>query len=247
MLLFAPMARFIPRAALAGILLVSAFRMVDWKALRYHLRATRFDQVIVAATALAAVAISVEFCILIGVVLSFLLAVPRAGRMTRTEFIVTREGVVRERLADDPACERMLVFGLEGELFFGSSAALDEHLDSIEERAVGHAKVVVLRAKRLRNPDAVGMHELAKFLDRMEAKGVRVILCGVRRDLRHGLRRSGLAARLGDEQIFLERTTKGSSTVDAIAAAYRYLGDDRCAECPRKGNGAAATLAHFQV
>ena len=89
MLLFAPYARFIPRAALAGILMLSAWRMVDRHALLYHLRATRFDAAIVATTAFAAVAISVEFCVLIGVFMSFMLAVPRAGRMLLTEFVVT--------------------------------------------------------------------------------------------------------------------------------------------------------------
>src|SRR5262249_17494642 len=71
MLAFAPYARFIPRATLAGILVVSAFKMIDWHALSYHWRATRFDATIVAATSLAAVFISVEFCVLIGVFLSF--------------------------------------------------------------------------------------------------------------------------------------------------------------------------------
>ena len=46
-LLFAPLARYIPRAALAGILMVSAARLVDRKQLVYHLRATRFDMGIV--------------------------------------------------------------------------------------------------------------------------------------------------------------------------------------------------------
>jgi SulP family sulfate permease len=56
MLAFAPFARFIPRSALAGILMVSAWKMVDWRAPRYHLRATRFDAAIVAVTAFSRVA-----------------------------------------------------------------------------------------------------------------------------------------------------------------------------------------------
>ena len=78
MLVFAPYARYIPRAALAGILMVSAWKMVDWRALAYHLRATRFDAAIVGGTAFSAVSISIEFCVLIGVFMSFLL--DRAAR-----------------------------------------------------------------------------------------------------------------------------------------------------------------------
>ena len=108
MLVFAPYARFIPRAALAGILMLTAWRMVDRHALAYHLRATRFDAAIVAATAISAVAISIEFCVLIGVFMSFLLTVPRAGRMLLTEFVVTpgrrrpRAAARRRGLRPDP-------------------------------------------------------------------------------------------------------------------------------------------------
>ena len=73
--------------------MVSAWKMVDWRALAYHLRATRFDAAIVAATALSrGRSISIEFCVLIGVFMSFMLAVPRAGRMLLTEFVITRRG-----------------------------------------------------------------------------------------------------------------------------------------------------------
>jgi len=170
-LAFAPFARFIPRAALAGILIVSAWKMVDRRALLYHLRATRFDAAIVAATAFSAVFISIEFCVLIGVMMSFLLAVPRAGRMLLTEFVLTDEGGVHERLPDDDPCGHILIFGLEGEMFFGATAALEQHLGTIENRITPEIQVVVLRLKRARNPDAVGLALLEGFLERTKARG----------------------------------------------------------------------------
>src|SRR3990172_3663911 len=84
-LLFSPLAMYIPRATLAGILIVSAWRMIDYHRLIYHLRATRFDVGIVFATAFSAVFISVEFCIMIGIFLSFVFYVPKAARMHLTE------------------------------------------------------------------------------------------------------------------------------------------------------------------
>lgn len=220
--LFAPWARYIPKAALAGMLIVSAWRMMDIPNLLHHARATRFDAIIIAATAFSAIAISIEFCITIGIVLSFLLAVPRAGQMSRTEFFVDETGVVDERKEGEPVPDDMLIFGLEGELFFGSAIALDEHFDAIEERAK-HTRVVVLRVKRLRNPDAVGLTELQRFLRRMRAHGVRVLLCGVRADMHEGLRRIGILDELDPDQVFLESDRRGSSTLDAIRAARRFI------------------------
>ncbi len=79
-LLFAPYAYYIPKSALAGILMLSAWRLVDRHQLVYYLRTTRFDAWIVALTAISAVAVSVEFCVLIGVFMSFVLYVPQAAR-----------------------------------------------------------------------------------------------------------------------------------------------------------------------
>jgi len=232
--LFAPWARYIPRAALAGMLMVTAWKMVDRRVLHYHLRATRFDAVIVAATALSAVAVSVEFCVLIGTFLSFMLAVPRAGRMLLTEFVLTEQGRIHERLPGDVPCPRLLIFGLEGELFFGASANLEQHLRTIEDRIDADTRVVVLRVKRVRNPDAVGLTLLTEFLERLRPLGVHVLLCGVRAPLFEGLQKTGLAQRLRESEVFLEQPVRQTSTLLAIRDAYARI-DAPCATCPRRG------------
>jgi hypothetical protein len=57
--------------------------------------------------------------------MSSLLTVRRAGRMLLTEFTITPDGAIRERFPDDSRCNRLLIYGLEGEMFFGASAALE--------------------------------------------------------------------------------------------------------------------------
>jgi MFS superfamily sulfate permease-like transporter len=165
--------------------------------------------------------------------------------MTRTEFVLTASGVVRERHEDEPADERMLLFGLEGELFFGSGLALNEHLEWFEERAAQGAQVIVLRVKRLRNPDAVGMHEIHAFVQRMRSAGIRVILCGVRADLLEGLRAAGALDHFEPDQVFPERKARGSSTIEAIGAALAYLEANKSDKY--EPSIVPTALAHFQV
>ena len=86
----------------------------------------------VLVTALAAVAISVEFCIVIGVFLSFVLYVPRAARVRLTQLLPTAENGVRERRPGEPGCDHLLIYHLEGELFFGVEPELKQHLTAIE-------------------------------------------------------------------------------------------------------------------
>ena len=235
-LLFAPLAMYIPRASLAGILIVSAWRMVDYKKLMYYIRATRFDAGIVLATAFSAVAVSVEFCVMIGTFLSFVFYVPRAAMMHLTELTITPERVIREKMHDDPPCTRMLLFDLEGELFFGSAQNLEKALMRIEHRASDGIRIVVLRLKRVRNPDAVCLDLLENFLKRMEKNGITVFLCGVRQDMFKVLSNIGLLSWFGPDRIFIESAATWSSTLSAVRAAHAMLGNDLCPHCPPAGD-----------
>ena len=123
----APLARYVPKAALAGLLFVTAARLVDWHRLRYALRASGYDAGLVFITAFSALFISVEFSILIGVALSMVLFVPRAARLRCSELVVTTEGVVRERLSEDPTCDALILYDLEGEMFFGAAPDLESY------------------------------------------------------------------------------------------------------------------------
>jgi sulfate permease, SulP family len=190
MLLFAPLVRYVPRAALAGLLMAAAFRMIDYKSLVFHLRATRFDALIVTATALAAVFVSVEFCILVGVFLSFVLYVPRAAQVQLTELPI-----------DDAAIAQ---FQLEGDLSFGAAHDLEAHLAHIESTLADATRVVVLSLERTRNSDAAFLSLLAQFHERLIKRGVALVLCGVRADLAANLRASRVEEQIGAEHVLAD-------------------------------------------
>lgn len=247
-LLFAPLAHYIPKAALAGILMVSAFRMVDSHKLAFHMRVTRMDAVIVLATAISAVAVSVEFCILIGTFVSFLIYLPRAARIGMTELVLTQDGMIRERVPADPQCTRVLIYSLEGELFFGSSGELETELGKIEERVGSSVRVVLLRMKYARNVDGVCLDVLEVFLRKMEERKVTVLLCGLRGDLLKVMQNVGWESWLGPKRIFPEGPALWSSTLQAVDRAYEIIGPDRCPTCPlRNGDPAAARGWNYMI
>lgn len=234
-LFFAPYAYYIPRSGLAGILMLSAWRLVNRRELIYHLKATRFDAWIVSLTALSAVAVSIEFCVLIGVFLSFALYVPQAARVHLTELTLAPERVIRERISSDPVCNRICIYSLEGELFFGAAPELEEHLNSITKSAEQGVRVVVLRLKRARNADAVCLTVLDQWIARMQKARVTVLLCGLRPDLMKAFESGGLLRRLGSKHVFVFEETGAvwSSTLDAVRFAYEVIGNDVCEKCPR--------------
>jgi SulP family sulfate permease len=232
--LLAPLAKYVPQPALAGILLWTAWRIVDRHRLRYCLRATRFDAVIALATAFSAIFVSIEFSILIGTFISFLLFVPRAARLRVTELVVGPDRLVRERRPGEAPCSRLVVFSLEGELFFGAAPELQEYLADLTRRVKEGVRVVVLRVKRTRNPDMVCLELLQRFIEDMDARKVPVLLCGVRDDFARIMRNLHFHHWLPKEALFLEDDADVSSTLLAVRRGYDLLGDDLCPTCPRR-------------
>lgn len=233
--LFAPLARYVPKAALAGIILVTAARLVDWERLGYAIRASKYDAGLVLITAFSAVFVSVEFSILIGVALSILLFVPRAARLRAAELVVSAERVVRERVPADPPCTAMILYDLEGELFFGAAPELDRYFDKLKQRTQGEGiRYIVLRVKRTRNPDMVCLERLHRFLNDMRTQNVIVLLCGVRPDFARGMKNLGFYDALGADRIFPEEDEEDSATLKAVRQVYELLGNNLCEHCGRR-------------
>jgi SulP family sulfate permease len=222
-----PYARFIPKSALAGLLFITAARLIDWKRLAYAVRASRFDAILVFATAFAAVFISVEDSILIGVAISLLLFVPRVSKLGIRELIVTPERVLREREPDDPRSSSLLIYDLEGELFFGAAPELDHYLDEIKQETIStNIKYVVLRLRRTRTPDVVAIEHLERFLRDAEKRGVTVLLAGVRPNLAKILRNVRFNEWLPANRIYPEKDETFSATLNAVRHAYRLLNQE---------------------
>ncbi len=231
----APLARYVSKAALAGLLFVTAAKLVDWRRLRYALRASGYDAGLVFFTAASALFISVEFSILMGVALSMVLFVPRAARLRCSELVVTTEGVVRERLTEDPACDALILYDLEGEMFFGAAPDLERYFDELKERALGKGiHVIVVRLKRTRNPDMVCLERLQNFIEDLKAKGITVLLCGIRPDLTKAMNNLGFSSWLASDQVFPEEDDKDSATLKAVRHAYNLIEENTCAHCEQK-------------
>ncbi len=224
-LAFAPLTRYIPKAALAGLLIVAAARLIDIPRVRYILRASGYDSLLMIATTVATLAVGVEFSILLGVLVSALLFIPRAAKLKIKQLIVTEEGVVRERVSSDPPARDVAIFGLEGELFFGAAPDLERHVrEACEVARARGIRHIVLRVKRVRDPDAVCYESLEHALRDAQAEGFTVYLAGIRPDVLRGMQRLHFDRWLPREYWFLEGDEADSATIKAVRKAYELLG-----------------------
>lgn len=222
-LAFAPLSRYVPTAALAALLLLTAFRLFDFARIRYTLKATWVDAIAFSITALSGIAFGLDLAILIGVAVSILLFVPRAAKLKANELILDDRHVVRERLATDAPNDGFLIYDLEGELFFGAAPELERYLKQVEEeahkRGIGH---VLLRLKRVRHPDVVSLEILEDFLKHSEAKGLKVWLSGLQPDLLEAFKNLKFDEWLPPERLFPSKNVAYSSTIDAIKQIKKH-------------------------
>ena len=209
-------------------------RLVDFRRLSYALKASRYDAGLVIITAVVGVAVNLDTAVLVGVVLSILLFVPRAAKLKAAELIVTDEGVIRERTPqDNPAdaassvrASSPVIYDLEGELFFGAAPELDRYLEALHARIRDeNLKVVILRLKRVRHPDVVCIERLEHFIREQQELGVTVLLAGVRPDSLALLQNVGFTDWLPAEQVFPEEDREFSATLKAVRYAQTRLAE----------------------
>jgi SulP family sulfate permease len=164
----------IPLAALAGVLIATAIQMVEVSSVRALLRATRGDAAVLCVTFGATVLFDLVTAVVLGLVLAGFIAlreVARAGFFEQLP-LDAADHEVEERTVLE---EHVVVYRLDGPLFF---AAAHDFLLGLSQ--VSDVRVVVLRMSRVTTIDATGATLLGDTIRRLEGRGIRVLLSGLR-------------------------------------------------------------------
>lgn len=214
MLIAAPLASFIPLAALAGVLAVVAWNMVEKHAFATLIRASRGDAVVLLATFLLVVFRDLTEGILVGFGIGALLFL---HRMAQAVDIETGRPLVQEDRADGEsrtpydsalATDRdVIVLRISGAFFFGAAASVGAALDRLAE----HPKVYILDFAAVPLLDSTAATTIAAFAEKAHRGGTLVLVCGASRPVRHALLQHGVRRPLA-------RFVR--SLQDAVAAAH---------------------------
>jgi SulP family sulfate permease len=189
--LVAPVLERIPLAALAGVLAVTAARMVDARAVRRLVTSTRTDAVLLGSTAVATVAFDLVVAVGVGVAIAAVLALKAVADSTSFE----RDHVAHPDV--DPVLEHALLrehivaYRLDGALFFGAAQRF-----LVEMAQVSDVETVILRMGDLRVLDSTGAQALGELIEDLESRGITVLLACVRPEHRRLLDAVGVLDRL---------------------------------------------------
>jgi SulP family sulfate permease len=157
----------IPLASLAGVLMVTATRMVHLATVRSILRSTRSDALAFVLTAIVTVSVDLIVAVGIGVVVAGVFALRSLSRST---------GATREPIAGaaEPGDDRIAIIRLDGPLFF---AAADRVFDTVT--ATAEVSVVILRMSQIELVDATGARALGDIVHALERRGITVLIKGI--------------------------------------------------------------------
>ncbi|WP_251422070.1 SulP family inorganic anion transporter [Pseudarthrobacter sp. NCCP-2145] len=160
----------IPLAALGGVLMVTAVRMVSRRTVAAILRSTRSDAAVFILTAIITVAFDLIVAIQIGLAAAALFALRTFASLSS----VQREEIPGPRAEDD---EHIAVLRLDGAMFFGAAERILQEISQVKD-----VQVAIIRLSQLRMLDATGAHALVEVVSALELRGITVLLKGVRPD-----------------------------------------------------------------
>jgi SulP family sulfate permease len=189
MMLAAPLASYIPLAALAGVLTVVAWNMAERHEFLAILRRSRGEAVVLLATFLLTVFYDLMTGILVGVVLGSLLFMHRMATLVAIEHgIVEEEDRNGDSEAQDVSSHDVMVYHITGPIFFGAAATIA----STFERIGGFPPVIILDFESVPFADSSALGSLETFVKRAKRKGSLIYFSSADREVRRILSHGGL-------------------------------------------------------
>lgn len=201
----APLLYFIPKAALAAIIMVAVLGLVDVSEVQTLWRIKKSDLALLVVTFVATLALGIERGIGIGVGASLLWFVVRTtrphtavlGRLPGTAFV--------RNIRNFPEAEQVpgvLALRVDAQLYFGNVSFLKDTLRRLEAER-GSLAAVVIDASGMNNLDSSAASALLEIAQDYHERGIELALSGVKRPVYRVMERAGLVEILGERRFFL--------------------------------------------
>jgi SulP family sulfate permease len=222
LMLFAPLANFIPLAVLAGMLIHIGFKLVNLAKINLISKATVSDRRVLITTFVAVLLLpDLTYALLLGVLVSLLEAVRRAEGVKLVALCEDADGSLVEQPMRGQTYPPVLAVDLQGELFFAAAEELEQKLMGVLARG---GRFVVVRLQQAYNMDHTCAEMLQHVARAARRQGGRLYLSGVRPGMYGTLERAGIIAEIGEDAVFQHETTLLGSTHTALAFAHQEAG-----------------------
>lgn len=195
MLFFGQWAKLIPMSCLAGILILVAYNMSEWRSFHSILKGSLFDVIILVSTFLLTVLVDLTVAIEIGIVLAALMFMKRMADNGQA-FLFDNDSDMIENYKDIP--KEIAIYEISGPFFFAAARRYSELLKGLSNSS----RILIIRMRHVPFIDATGAHNFKGAIHLLKSKDKRIMLSGVRPNVREDLDNSGITSLLGEENIF---------------------------------------------
>ena len=214
LLVAAPLAKYIPLAALAAILMMVAYGMAEIPHFIHLLKSPRQDALVLLVTYLLTVFVDLTVAVGIGIVLAAVLFIYKVSKLSAEKILENPDHTdgskrLHASIAD---CPEITMYELAGPLFFGVASELENRIQ------FSAGKVLILRMKHVYHIDASAVHVLEIIIDGALRNGGKVYLSTLHSEVKEALKKHGLIKKLGGEHYIPNNTT------EAIERAKKDLG-----------------------
>lgn len=201
LLFLMPLARFIPMACLAGVLVVVSYNMSGWRSFIALLKNPKSDVIVLLITFFLTVIFDLTVAIAVGLLLACLLFIRRI--METTEITAIKEeihvedeaGIMHDESITIPA--GVEVYEINGPYFFGVATQFEELMSEFRDKS----KVRVIRMRKVPFIDSTGIHNLSNFCEMSYKNKIMVVLSGVNPQVYGALEKAGFYDLVGEKNI----------------------------------------------
>ena len=227
LLAVAPLAAYLPTAAMAGILFLVAWGLIDFHHIRHIWHTSKAESAILFST-LVGTLFNLEAGIFLGVTLSLMMYLHRSSRPEIVPLVpASEEGAYHfVRAKGQPECPQLRIVRINGAVYFGSASYVQQALQEIDE-ANPQQKSVLIAAARISHIDIAGAEILAQEARRRRRLGGGLYFYRLNQESYRFLRHGGYVRDIGEGAFFPVMT-------DVTRALYWTLDPAVCRHCSKR-------------
>ncbi len=200
-LFFMPLAKYIPMACLAGVLVIVSYGMSGWRSFLALMKNPKSDVTVLLITFLLTIIFDLTVAIEVGLIIACLLFMKRVSEITDvkavTDEINEESDMIKDNAEHLTIPEGVEVYEINGPYFFGAGNKFEEVMAAFGDRP----KVRIIRMRKVPFVDSTGIHNLTNLCEMSHNEGIEVVLSGVCEKVHKQLEKARFYDILGNKNI----------------------------------------------
>nr|WP_293583556.1 sulfate permease [Prevotella sp.] len=198
-----PLAKFIPMACLAGVLVVVSYGMCGWRSFLELMKNPKSDVTVLLITFFLTIIFDLTIAIEVGLIIACLLFMKRMSETTDVKAITEEIDLNQDAEFSTGNLDHLIipqgveVYEINGPYFFGAGNKFEEIMASFGDRP----KVRIIRMRKVPFVDSTGIHNLTNLCEMSKKEGIQIVLSGVREKVNGQLEHAGFYHLIGEENI----------------------------------------------